>query len=170
MPPFLVLASVFFLLVKYATCENVAAYYILMFCCGFCMGGPFNIISSAIAADLVSINFISEVSNSLKGKNPDIKGDKRALATVAGIIEGTGSLGAALIQKFIPYIQDNMFIMLGCLCFMGGMIMLPTACQEYYRKQEKERKQSLLPKEEEEQIKSRKASAKITEITILEKH
>ena len=91
------------------------------------------------------------------------------MATVAGIIEGTGSLGAALIQKFIPYIQDNMFIMLGCLCFMGGMIMLPTACGEYYRKQEKERKQSLLPKDEE-QIKSRKESAKITEITILEKH
>lgn len=54
MPPFLVLASIFFLLVKFATFQNVAAYYILMFLCGFAMGGPFNIISSAIAADLVS--------------------------------------------------------------------------------------------------------------------
>ena len=56
MPPFLVLASGFFILVKYATFQNVAAYYVLMFLCGFFMGGPFNIISSAIAADLVHIS------------------------------------------------------------------------------------------------------------------
>lgn len=57
MPPFLLLAAIFFILVKYATFGNVGAYYILMFCCGFTMGGPFNIISSAIAADLVRIFF-----------------------------------------------------------------------------------------------------------------
>jgi len=75
-----------------------------------------------------------------------------------------------LIQKFIPYIQDDMFILLSTLCFMGGMIMLPTACEEYYRKKEKERKESLLP-EKDQEVKSRKASTKMTaEITILEKH
>lgn len=68
MPPFLVLASVFFLLVKYATCENVAAYYILMFCCGFCMGGPFNIISSAIAADLVNLMLFQKFLSFSRGK------------------------------------------------------------------------------------------------------
>jgi len=53
---------------------------------------------------------------------------------------------------------------------MGGMIMLPTACEEYYRKKEKERKESLLP-EKDQEVKSRKASTKMTaEITILEKH
>lgn len=55
MPFFLILAAVFFMLVKFVAGDNVAAYYTLMFFCGFFLGGPFNIISSAIAADLVII-------------------------------------------------------------------------------------------------------------------
>lgn len=56
MPFFLILAAVFFILVKFTAGDNVASYYILMFFCGFFLGGPFNIISSAIAADLVILS------------------------------------------------------------------------------------------------------------------
>ena len=55
MPFFLVLAAVFFMLVRFEAGDSVTSYYVLMFFCGFFLGGPFNIISSAIAADLVFI-------------------------------------------------------------------------------------------------------------------
>ena len=61
MPFFLILAAVFFILVFFLAGDNVAIYYVLMFLCGFFLGGPFNIISSAIAADLVKKKY-----NSLK--------------------------------------------------------------------------------------------------------
>jgi MFS family permease len=49
---------------------------------GALVGGPYSLITSAVAADL--------------GHHPSLGGDARALATVAGIIDGVGSLGAAL--------------------------------------------------------------------------
>eukprot|EP00357_Protocruzia_adherens_P037738 CAMPEP_0115042800 /NCGR_PEP_ID=MMETSP0216-20121206/46471_1 /TAXON_ID=223996 /ORGANISM="Protocruzia adherens, Strain Boccale" /LENGTH=116 /DNA_ID=CAMNT_0002424963 /DNA_START=106 /DNA_END=456 /DNA_ORIENTATION=- len=54
------------------------------------IGGPANMISSAISADL--------------GRSPQLHGGK-ALSTVTGIIDGTGSLGAAIGQTLIGYIQ-----------------------------------------------------------------
>lgn len=60
MPFFLLLAAIFFILVRLIAGDSLPAYYILMFLCGFFLGGPFNIISSAIAADL--------------GRNPEIRG------------------------------------------------------------------------------------------------
>lgn len=60
MPFFLLFAAIFFILVRLVAGDSVSTYYILMFLCGFFLGGPFNIISSAIAADL--------------GRNPAIRG------------------------------------------------------------------------------------------------
>jgi sugar phosphate permease len=60
MPFFLISAATFFILVRFTAGDSIPAYYILMFLCGFFLGGPFNIISSAIAADL--------------GRNPAIRG------------------------------------------------------------------------------------------------
>ncbi|CAB3406137.1 unnamed protein product [Caenorhabditis bovis] len=58
---------------------------------GFFVGGPANMISSSITADL--------------GKCEQLCGNSEALSTVTGIIDGTGSIGAALGQWFIPSIQ-----------------------------------------------------------------
>ena len=49
---------------------------------GILVGGPNNIISSAVAADLAS--------------HPSIQGNNRALGTVTGIINGSGSVTAAI--------------------------------------------------------------------------
>ncbi len=57
---------------------------------GFLLGGPANMISSAIAADL----------------GGSIKGNGKALATVTGIIDGTGSLGAA-IGQYLVFVLAN---------------------------------------------------------------
>lgn len=62
----------------------------VMILTGFLLGGPANTISSAITADL--------------GKHEKIQGNAEALATVTGIIDGTGSIGAAIGQYLVGYI------------------------------------------------------------------
>ncbi|KAK7100432.1 hypothetical protein V1264_023392 [Littorina saxatilis] len=60
---------------------------------GALIGGVSNIISAAISADL--------------GRQDAIRGNMEALSTVAGIIEGTGTLGAALGQVAVPYLNTG---------------------------------------------------------------
>ncbi|XP_073423724.1 sugar phosphate exchanger 3 isoform X2 [Dendrobates tinctorius] len=60
---------------------------LLMAITGFFIGGPSNMISSAISADL--------------GRQEMVRGSSEALATVTGIVDGTGSVGAALGQTFL---------------------------------------------------------------------
>ena len=50
-------------------------------------GGPADIISSAISADL--------------GKQNAVRGNKEALGTVTGIVDGNGSVGAATGQYLV---------------------------------------------------------------------
>jgi sugar phosphate permease len=58
-----------------------AVFFILMFMLGFCISGLNNMISSACSADL--------------GKQEALKGNSKAVSTVTGIIDGTGTLGSA---------------------------------------------------------------------------
>jgi sugar phosphate permease len=60
----------------------------LLCCMGCLVGGPNNIITSAVAADLAD--------------DPSLKGNNRALGTVTGIINGSGSVTAAIGQLAIP--------------------------------------------------------------------
>ena len=60
---------------------------------GFFVGGASNIIAGTISADL--------------GRQEAIQGNSEALATVTGIVDGTGSVGAALGQIFVPLIQNR---------------------------------------------------------------
>lgn len=58
---------------------------------GTFIGGPANMISAAITADL--------------GRQELLAASDQALSTVTGIVDGTGSFGAATGQIFIPIIQ-----------------------------------------------------------------
>lgn len=60
---------------------------------GFFVGGAANIISATITADL--------------GQQEALKGSKEGLATVTGIVDGTGSVGAAIGQLLVPVIQTK---------------------------------------------------------------
>ncbi|VDL70411.1 unnamed protein product [Nippostrongylus brasiliensis] len=64
---------------------------VLLTITGFFIGGPANMISSSVSADL--------------GRARELRGNAEALSTVAGIVDGTGSFGAALGQLLIPSIQ-----------------------------------------------------------------
>lgn len=60
---------------------------------GALIGGPANMISAAITADL--------------GRQEVLAASDQALSTVTGIVDGTGSFGAAIGQVFIPIIQKH---------------------------------------------------------------
>ncbi|ETV70561.1 hypothetical protein, variant [Aphanomyces astaci] len=62
----------------------------LLLATGFLLGGPANLISTAISADL--------------GSHDSLREDTAALATVTGIIDGTGSVGAAIVQFLVGYL------------------------------------------------------------------
>ncbi len=54
----------------------------------------------------------SAVSASL-GKHHSLKGNKKALSTVTAVIEGTGSLGASVLQIIIPHLSDIFGLFVG---------------------------------------------------------
>jgi OPA family glycerol-3-phosphate transporter-like MFS transporter 3 len=58
---------------------------------GIFIGGPANMISAAITADL--------------GRQEVLAANHQALSTVTGIVDGTGSFGAAIGQVLIPVVQ-----------------------------------------------------------------
>ncbi|RLN90652.1 hypothetical protein BBJ28_00004045 [Nothophytophthora sp. Chile5] len=73
---------------------------LLLFVSGFMLGGPANLISTAISADL--------------GTHESIRGNAEALSTVTGIIDGTGSVGAALVQYLVGYLANCQYEPKGC--------------------------------------------------------
>mmetsp|Transcript_4962 Transcript_4962/g.8114 ORF Transcript_4962/g.8114 Transcript_4962/m.8114 type:complete len:467 (+) Transcript_4962:96-1496(+) len=70
----------------------VVTLLVLLCIMGCLVGGPNNIITSAVAADLAD--------------DPSIKGNNRALGTVTGIINGSGSITAAIGQLAIPVLYE----------------------------------------------------------------
>lgn len=88
---------------------------VLLATTGFFIGGPSNMISSAISADL--------------GRQEALRGSQEALATVTGIVDGTGSIGAAGGQYLVSLIESK----LGWMCVFyffvvmtGGSILFIT--------------------------------------------
>ncbi|KAL6459949.1 hypothetical protein MHYP_G00317080 [Metynnis hypsauchen] len=67
---------------------------VLLAVTGFLIGGPSNMISSAISADL--------------GRQEALQGSQEALATVTGIVDGTGSIGAAGGQYLVSLIESKL--------------------------------------------------------------
>ncbi|XP_052200604.1 putative glycerol-3-phosphate transporter 5 [Diospyros lotus] len=91
-------------LVAYRSYGSISMFanIVLMFLSGLLVNGPYALITTAVAADL--------------GTQSLIKGNSRALATVTAIIDGTGSIGAALGPLLAGYIStrgwNSVFFML----------------------------------------------------------
>lgn len=94
----------------------------LMFLSGFLVNGPYSLITTAVAADLGSLN----------------GGNSRALATVTAIIDGTGSVGAALGPLLAGYIStrgwNSVFFMLTLSIFFAGLFLIRVARSEIREK------------------------------------
>ncbi|KAL6911912.1 hypothetical protein ACP4OV_000717 [Aristida adscensionis] len=85
----------------------------LMMISGLFVNGPYALITTAVSADL--------------GTHKSLKGDSRALATVTAIIDGTGSLGAALGPFLTGFISrngwDSVFVMLAFCAFVAAVLL-----------------------------------------------
>eukprot|EP01083_Nonionella_stella_P037488 102206_1 len=95
-------------------------FAILSFMAGFFIGGPAVIISSAISTDL--------------GRHKSLIGNTAALATVAGIIDGTGSFGAAICQFVVSWLSDIswdlVFVVLTVLLLSSALLLLRLTIKE----------------------------------------
>ncbi|XP_027072619.1 putative glycerol-3-phosphate transporter 5 [Coffea arabica] len=86
----------------------------LMFVSGLLVNGPYSLITTAVATDL--------------GTQSVIKGNSRALATVSAIIDGTGSVGAAIGPLLAGYIStggwNSVFFMLIVSIFLASLLLI----------------------------------------------
>lgn len=86
---------------------------VLMLITGMFVNGPYALITTAVSADL--------------GTHSSLKGNSRALATVTAIIDGTGSIGAAIGPLLTGYISASswsaVFTMLMAAALIAGLLL-----------------------------------------------
>ncbi|KAJ0442846.1 putative ABC-type glycerol 3-phosphate transporter [Helianthus annuus] len=103
---------------------------ILMLVTGMFVNGPYALITTAVSADL--------------GTHRSLKGNSRALATVTAIIDGTGSIGAAIGPLLTGYISTRswsaVFTMLMVAAFVAGLFLTRLVVAEIATKWEDSRR------------------------------
>ncbi|XP_068650027.1 putative glycerol-3-phosphate transporter 4 [Aristolochia californica] len=119
-------------LFTYAAIPSLYLYYnygsvsktlniILMMIAGLFVNGPYALITTAVSADL--------------GTHSSLSGNSRALATVTAIIDGTGSMGAALGPLLTGYISTKgwgaVFVMLCIGCLIAGLLLSRIVLDEF---------------------------------------
>merc|ERR1711933_683586 len=93
---------------------SAVALLIMLAIMGILVGGPNNIITSAVAADLAS--------------HPSVRGNSKSLGTVTGIINGTGSAVSAIGLLFIGPLQahygwGSVWVYMFCCTGVGTLLM-----------------------------------------------
>ncbi|XP_054448781.1 glucose-6-phosphate exchanger SLC37A2 isoform X2 [Pteronotus mesoamericanus] len=78
----LILAAPMLFLYNHLGRSGLATSIVMLIICGALVNGPYALITTAVSADL--------------GTHKSLKGNAKALSTVTAIIDGTGSIGAAL--------------------------------------------------------------------------
>lgn len=106
---------------------------ILMLITGVFVNGPYALITTAVSADL--------------GTHSSLKGNSRALATVTAIIDGTGSIGAAVGPLLTGYISAKswsaVFTMLMGAALIAGLLLTRLVVAEVASKIQGSRSQEL---------------------------
>lgn len=96
---------------------------LLLFIVGVLVNGPYSLITTAVSAEL--------------GTHECLHGNSKALATVSAIIDGTGSIGAALGPLLTGYVavSENgwlhVFYMLMISCMLGVLFLARQLVNEY---------------------------------------
>lgn len=97
---------------------------VLMLITGMFVNGPYALITTAVSADL--------------GTHSSLKGNGRALATVTAIIDGTGSIGAAIGPLLTGYISSEswtaVFTMLMAAALIAGLLLTRLVMAEIMQK------------------------------------
>ncbi|XP_076011290.1 glucose-6-phosphate exchanger SLC37A1 isoform X2 [Genypterus blacodes] len=94
----------------------------MLLVCGGLVNGPYALITTAVSADL--------------GTHKSLKGNARALSTVTAIIDGTGSVGAALGPLLAGVLSaggwDQVFYMLMTADFLALLLLLRLVMNELF--------------------------------------
>jgi sugar phosphate permease len=112
----LILAVPSLFLLRFIGDAHIAVYIVLLILCGIFINGPYAIITTAVSSDL--------------GTHKSIKNNQNAKATVTAIIDGTGSIGAALGPLLVGWLSgtrlhwDGVFYALMISCFLSAVFML----------------------------------------------
>lgn len=121
---FLLLSAPILILYRTYGYTSTFANIALMFLSGLFVNAPYSLITTAVAADL--------------GTQSLIQGNSRALATVTAIIDGTGSIGAALGPLLTGYISttgwNSVFAMLIIASLVAAVFLIHIAKAEIRRK------------------------------------
>jgi len=107
--------------------EDLSAVLLLIMLAimGILVGGPNNIITSAVAADLAS--------------HPSVKGSNKSLGTVTGLINGCGSITASIGVLAIGPLQESFgwyavwYFLIACTS-VGTLLMVPKIIHELFPK------------------------------------
>jgi hypothetical protein len=67
-----------------------------------------------------------------------LKGNKKSLATVVGIIDGTGTIIGSIAQSIIPFIQKYSFLFYTGLTLAAALALSPLAMQDYKKMRRKD--------------------------------
>ncbi|XP_044261678.1 glucose-6-phosphate exchanger SLC37A2 isoform X2 [Tribolium madens] len=102
---------------------SLALNMVLLIVVGILVNGPYALITTAVSAEL--------------GTHSSLEGNSKALATVTAIIDGTGSIGAAvgpLLAGFVSnYGWSNVFIMLMISDILALILLLRLVKHEIHR-------------------------------------
>jgi len=108
---------------------SIATNISLLIIIGIFVNGPYALITTAVSTEL--------------GTHPSLKGSARALATVTAIIDGTGSIGAAvgplIVGSITYYGWEYVFYMLMASDVMALLMLSRLIKNEYQRFREKRR-------------------------------
>ncbi|KAH6783622.1 Major facilitator superfamily protein [Perilla frutescens var. hirtella] len=91
-----------------------ASNIVLMMIAGLLVNGPYALITTAVSADL--------------GTHSSLKDDSRALATVTLIIDGTGSMGAALGPLLTGFLSSKSWDSVFYMLIVGALLLL--SCEQ----------------------------------------
>ena len=106
--PFLMLSAVIMFVVSFALENTAWTYYIALLFIGLFMGGPYNIIGTAITIDLGE------------------QAGKKNIAKVSALIEGSAAVFAALSQIVISIMPfDSIFYLFCGECLLAALALLP---------------------------------------------
>ncbi|XWS60095.1 hypothetical protein CRYUN_Cryun07bG0005000 [Craigia yunnanensis] len=110
---------------------SLAMNIALMFICGMFVNAPYALITTAVSTDL--------------GTHGSLKGNSKALATVTAIIDGTGSVGAAIGPLLTGYISakswSGVFTMLMAAALVAGLLLTRLVVAEVAARISKSRSQ-----------------------------
>ncbi|XP_012935283.1 glucose-6-phosphate exchanger SLC37A2 [Aplysia californica] len=115
------------LLFVYQAYGSKVPYYancLLLVVCGACVNGPYSLITTAVSADL--------------GTHKSVRESAKALGMVTAIIDGTGSIGAALGPMLTGVISNsgwqNVFYMLIAADFVAALLLSRVVVKEIRQK------------------------------------